>query len=574
MRRCLLWACLGLALAVSPVAAAPAPGLGTAMQERLTKGVGSPRGERDGQDLVLLGKFYESRNMAPVWLEGGKPGPRAAAMLAALKASALEGLEPKDYGVNRIAALLERGDSPDALAELELLLTKGALTLGRDLASGRLEPSIVDPELFVERRGVDPLALLGKVTGAADPGAVLATLLPTRIEYVRLRDALARYRDLAAAGGWPRVQSEGETLKPGQADPRVPSIRERLKVTGEYPGDAPLPEDPTLYDPELEKAVVTFQRRHGLDPDGAVGKGTFAALNVPVDQRIGQIKLNMERWRWMPDDLGRRYLIVNLAAFELALFEEGKVVHQTRVVVGATSTRTPVFSETMTFFEVNPYWHVPVKIARDEIFPKAKKDPTYLAREGYVLLSDYTESAVPVDPKTVDWAQLTPRTFRYRVRQEPGDKNSLGRIKMMFPNQWDIYLHDTPSKKLFGRATRSFSHGCIRVENPFDLAEAILRVTGTTSWDRVKLDEALASGQRQVIRLKQSLPVHITYITAFVESDGTVDFRGDVYGRDRRLAQALIASRVNWPDLAAEAATNPAAKDAPPVPAQAAPVRE
>lgn len=554
--------CLGAGLLAASISLPVAARSFTeALQHRLTTGVGAPKADQDGQTLALLGRFYEGRKFAPVWIEGNHPSARAGALLAVLKSADADGLDPKDYGVGRIGTLLERGDSPDALAELEVLLSAGAVGFGRDLGSGRLEPSQVDAELFVQRREVKPGPLLDKVAAAPDPAAVLRPLAPKRPEYAGLKAALVRYRALAAAGGWPQVPSEGETLKPGQSDARVPPLRQRLRVTGELPAESPDPADPLLYDPLLESAVRRFQQEHGLEPDGAVGKGTFAALNVPVDQRIGQIVLNMERWRWMPDDLGPRYLMVNLAAFSLAVFENGHPIHKARVVVGAPYTRTPVFSESMTYLELNPYWHVPAKIAEKEIFPKARKDPAYLTKHGYVLLSDWTESAVPLPPGSIDYARLGLPGHRFRVRQEPGDQNSLGRIKLMFPNQFDVYLHDTPSKTLFSRANRTFSHGCIRVENPFDLAELILRLTGTTGWDRARLDQVVASNVRTVVRLKSALPVHLTYITAFVEEDGTVNFRGDIYGRDRKLAAALLASRIHWPQVAAEAATVPGHTD-------------
>lgn len=558
-------------LLLAPLAdavAAPARDFGQALQQRLVSGVGTPKTDRDGQDLQILGRFYEARKLAPIWLADGHPTPRASALLALLQQADADGLDPRHYGVSRIQTLMERGDSPDAQAELEVLLSHGALDYGRDLATGQLEPSAVDPELYMDKREIDGQILLMKLADSADPAGVLLPMAPSRPEYSRLRTALAQYRALAAAGGWKPVPAVEVSLKPGESDAeRLPPLRDRLRVTGELAADAPVPEDPALFDEVTVQALKLFQRRHGLEPDGVLGKQTVLALNVPADQRAAQIMMNLERWRWMPRDLGPNYILVNLAAFGLSIFEHDKVVHTARVVVGTTSTRTPVFSRNMSYLEINPYWHVPAKIVRDEILPKAKKDPSYLAKHDYELLSDWTEAAVPVDPSTLDWAHM--KSLPYRVRQKPGDKNSLGRIKMMFPNQFDIYLHDTPSKNLFNRANRSFSHGCIRVENPFDVAETILRLTGTTSWDRPKLDAALQTGERTIVRLKQPIPIHITYVTAFVEDDGTVDFRSDIYGRDRKLATAMRASRVKLDAVEAEARTAPAS--APEQPAHPAP---
>ncbi|HYE50444.1 MAG TPA: L,D-transpeptidase family protein [Azospirillaceae bacterium] len=537
----------GAALLLLAAWPAQARDLGEALRDRLESGVGIPVSDREGQDLLILAKFYESRRVQPVWVTAGGPTARARALFAQLARAEEDGLDPADYGLARIGALLERGDSPDALAELEFLLTHAVLDYGRDLGSGRLEPSRVDPELFVERREVDPARLLAEAAEAGDVAAYLSRFAPTRPEYARLRLALKQYRELLAAGGWEPVPA-GETLKPGQSDPRVPALRRRLAATGDLPGtDAP-PPDPLLFDPVLERGVRAFQRRHGLEPDGEIGKRTLAEMNVPARLRVAQIILNMERWRWMPDDLGPRYLAVNLADYTLAVMQGMEVVETMRVVVGAPYTRTPVFSGTMTYLELNPYWHVPPRIAKEEILPKQKKDPLYLAKNRYTLLSDWSESAVPVDPATVDWKKVTPANFRWRVRQDPGDHNALGRIKFMFPNRFDVYLHDTPSKSHFARAMRSFSHGCIRVEDPPKLALALLSLAETPDWTPESLAAALASGERRVVRLKKPLPVHITYITAFVDGEGRVQFRGDVYGRDRRLGTALDAARAVWPD--------------------------
>jgi len=546
-----------LASLAPPALASAARDLTEALRERLSTGVGIPVSDRDGQDLLIIDGFYQNRGLTPIWVAPGGPTERARALHAVLSGAGAEGLDPKDYGTARIGALLDRGDSPDALAELEILLTNAALDYGRDLGSGRLEPSRVDPELFVERREVDAAKLLVGAADAVDIGGFLGRFAPTRPEYVRLREALKGYRELAKAGGWKAIPG-GEPLKPGMVDPRVAALRARLAATNELPmGELPEgepPADPNLYDEIVERGVRAFQRRHGIEPDGAVGRRTLAELNATPGQRIQQIILNMERWRWMPDDLGPRYLAVNLADYTLAVMQGNEVVDTMRVVVGAPYTRTPVFSGSMTYLELNPYWHVPPKIAKEELLPKVKKDPGYLAKEGYTLLSDWSESAVPVDPKSIDWKSIGPNQFRWRVRQDPGAKNALGRIKFMFPNRFDVYLHDTPSKSHFERAMRSFSHGCIRVQDPPRLALAIMGITETAGWTPESLAEAIDAGTRRVVKLRKPLPVHITYITAFVDGDGAVQFRGDVYGRDKLLALALHAAHTVWPDASGKGA--------------------
>jgi murein L,D-transpeptidase YcbB/YkuD len=326
-------------------------------------------------------------------------------------------------------------------------------------------------------------------------------------------------------------------------DPRVAQLRARLGASND-PEEVRLAAAasgaPELYDEDLKAAVLRFQERHGLARDGRVGPKTLAALNVPLERRIRQMVLNLERRRWMPDDRGQRYVFVNLADFELKVVDEPKTVLDTRVVVGAPYHRTPVFSAEMTYVEINPYWNVPPSIARNELLPKIKADPGYLAANGFQLLSDWSDGAAALDPWSIDWSGVTPATFTYRLRQEPGDGNALGRIKFMFPNSFNVYLHDTPARALFDQAERSFSHGCIRVYQPEFFAAVVLARDG---WSLDRIYQAIKSGERIIVTLKQPLPVHIAYLTAWVNKDGTVNFRNDVYGRDAILADALLGPR-------------------------------
>jgi murein L,D-transpeptidase YcbB/YkuD len=297
-----------------------------------------------------------------------------------------------------------------------------------------------------------------------------------------------------------------------------------------------------LYDDQLQAAVTRFQERHGLAPDGRVGPKTLEALNVPIEQRIDQMLLSLERRRWMPDDRGQRYVFVNLADFELKVVDEPKTVLDTRVVVGAPYHRTPVFSAAMTYAEINPYWNVPSSIARNELLPKIKEDPGYLAANNFELLSDWSDSAVAIDPASIDWEGVTPDTLTYRIRQRPGAGNALGHIKFMFPNQFNVYLHDTPARSLFDKVERSFSHGCIRVYQPENFGAVVLAQDG---WSLDRIDAAIATGERTIVTLAEPLPVHIAYLTAWVNKDGTVHFRNDVYGRDAILADALLGPRAH-----------------------------
>ncbi len=487
--------------------------------------------EQAAERLVVLAAFYRERQMAPLWLDENGATARARSLAAALRSADRSGLDPEDYGASIIAGLLPAG-APDERAELELRLSLGLIEITSDLASGRLEPHKVDPELFVYPQEVDPAKVIRTAATVTDIAAFVGSFEPAQPEYQRLRAALADYRALAAAGGWPAV-TDGPTLKPGMTAPRVAQLRARLGVP------AASGTDPALFDDELARAVESFQQRHGLEQDGAVGQNTLAALNVSVEDQIRQILLNLERRRWMPDNPGERYVFVNLADFELKVVDGPKTVFDTRVVVGAPYHRTPVFSGEMTYLEINPYWNVPPSIARNELLPKIRQDPGYLAANNFELLSDWSDSAKVLDAHTIDWSTVTPERFAYKLRQGPGPGNALGHIKFMFPNRFNVYLHDTPARGLFAKDQRSFSHGCIRVANPEQLGAFVLdRQDG---WSLAEIEAAIATGQRMVVPLQEPLPVHITYLTAWVNKDGSVNFRRDVYGRDEILAAALLS---------------------------------
>ncbi len=329
----------------------------------------------------------------------------------------------------------------------------------------------------------------------------------------------------------------GETLKPGMTDPRVPALRARLAVTdGADPAAAGAEE---VYDDGLVAVVKAFQSRHGLDPDGAVGRATIVALNVPVEARIEEIVVAMERWRWLPDDLGRDHVMVNIAGFELQHVRDGAIVEKMAVVVGKPYSRTPVFSDAIRYAEFNPYWNVPGGIAVKEELPKLKTDPAARAAAGFEAVQGDT-----VYPLTaIDWRRYGPGNFPFQLRQRPGPENALGRVKFMFPNKFDVYLHDTPSRSLFSRTDRAFSHGCIRLSRPIDFAVDIFG--STPGWDRARIDRTIASGQRTVVNLATPLPIHITYFTAWVDQ-GVPQFRADIYEHDAKLIAALRGQAMSW----------------------------
>lgn len=528
-----------LGLAYRPVLADALP---QALAAELAGGIAAAATDEEVETLTVLERFYSARNGEPLWVEAGAAGPRAARVAELLAAADLDGLEPPDYHVEQIEALLGAA-APAALARLEVLLSLGLVRYAADLGQGRITPHVADPALYLFREEVRKEAVLAAVAQADDLARFIDGYRPQTERYDRQVVALAEYRALARQGGW-RPIPEGETLRPGMTDPRVGLLRQRLRLVGDLKPADDLAEaggEPNFYDDALVQAVKWMQYRHGLAQDGAVGKKTLAALNVPIEARIEQMILNLERRRWMVDDLGQRHIFVNLADQLLKLVDEPQTLLDMPVVIGKPYQRTPVFSHVMTYVEINPYWNVPPSIAREELLPKIRRDPAYLQKHNYVLFSDWSAAASVIDPLTVDWSQVNGSNFPYKIRQDSGEGNALGRIKFMFPNRFNIYLHDTPAKSLFSRTERAFSHGCIRVQDPPLLAEMVLATT--PGWDRARIDAAIASGERTIVTLAEPLPVHITYLTSWVNKDGSVHFRNDIYGRDADLARALLGAR-------------------------------
>jgi len=345
-----------------------------------------------------------------------------------------------------------------------------------------------------------------------------------------LQQALSQYRIIASEGGWDQVPA-GPALKPGDTDPRLLQLRQRLETTGELPRGLPFLRE---YGTTLFNAVVLYQQRNGLEPDGIVGPETLAALNTSVERRIRQITVNMERWRSMPADLGERYVLVNMAAFELEVIDRGETVLDMRVVVGRNYRQTPIFSDRIGYIEFNPYWNVPASIANRDLVPKFIEDPTYPRENGFHGM----RGGERFDISSIDWSAYRGSRLPFELRQDPGPRNALGEMKFMFPNAYNVYLHDTPSKELFGKTVRRFSSGCIRVERPHDLAAYLL--AATPDWSSARIRQALDSRKTVRANLAMPVPVHLLYMTAWIDRDGIVQFRRDIYGRDQELAQTMF----------------------------------
>lgn len=493
--------------------------------------------------FLTLFRVYRSLGYQPVWIAKTGPGEKASVLLEILSQAEHHGLRSEDYRLDRIRYLMSGADDDISWAKLELLLSWSFLQYASDIAAGRLDPRALDPEYLMVPRQVDLEAIMRDANSAADIKRLLSLLEPHSAEYKRLRQALAKYRAIEQTGGWPEV-ARGEDLALGMTDARIEVLRARLRAE---PDLLPLQDletqggNPKCFDRALEDAIRWFQRRHGLQIDGVVGQQTLAALNIPVSQRIEQIRVNLERLRWLKEEFDRPYILVNLADFSLHVIDRNGPVFFARVVVGAPDWRTPVFQADLTHIVINPYWHVPPSIARDEILPLVQQDVGYLERHGFNVLSDWTEDAVEVDPQTVDWPSLTPATLGYRFRQKPGMHNALGRIKFLLPNASGIYLHDTPVRGLFHRTLRTFSHGCIRVQHAEELALAVL--ADGADWTLRKLQQVIAAGAPRVLYLSRPVPVHVVYLTGWVEEDGTIHFRPDIYERDNLVAAALHRSQ-------------------------------
>jgi murein L,D-transpeptidase YcbB/YkuD len=401
--------------------------------------------------------------------------------------------------------------------------------------------------LFAEAGNVNfkPRESLEQALAAADLAVWLESLPPAHQHYIGLKKALMMYRTIAMAGGWPLVAA-GPTIKPGDNDVRIPDIIRRLSATGDIDPMMVRGPMPAHYSPLLEQGVVKFQLRHGLDPDGVIGAKTLAAMNVPVQERIRQIIINMTRWRWQERDLGEKYIIVNIAHFDLTAFEEEQEVFRFPVIVGKFQQQTPVFSNRIAYIDINPYWNIPPAIARNEELPNLRKDPEYLKKRHVRLLTSWEEGAHEIDSTTIDWNTVSPaRMGQYLLRQDPGPWNALGRIKFVFPNTYNVYLHDTPTQNLFSRNQRNFSHGCIRVSDPLRLAVFVLSRQKDAGWTPETIKSRINENKRVVIRLDERLPVHITYQTAWIDKSGIVCFNNDVYGRDKKLLNALFNEEEN-----------------------------
>ncbi|WP_053096262.1 L,D-transpeptidase family protein [Frateuria defendens] len=495
--------------------------------------------DASGGSIAKLGQglrdFYEQRQFAPVWT---RPATLDQ-LFDELDAIRLDGLDPEDYGLSQLrlqrAALDSGRVTPAQRAEFDVLASDAYLAALVHLYRGKVDPATLDPHWNFDPRQLDPAEGLRLAREAVDSGdlhGLFARARPQEPQYAALRQALAGLRAVAANGGWPQLP-EGPTLKPGMHDARVPLLRQRLVAGGYLAVDQAQGED---YDAVVQAAVRRFQQEQYIDADGNVGAATRAALNVTVAQRIGQLRVNLERARWLLHEIRGDFVVVDIAGYKVAYYKEGKPVWTSRVQVGKPYRSTPVFKSQITYLTLNPTWTVPPTILRKDILPKVRRDRGYLAANRIRVLDSQGRVLAPA---SVNWNN--PRGVV--LRQDAGPGNSLGRVVIRFPNEYAVYLHDTPHTELFDRDQRTTSSGCIRVERPRELAELLL--DDPAKWNRAAIDAAIDTLKTQTVTLRTPVTLLLAYWTVDLREDNRVSFRQDIYDRDGRTLAALDKRRAS-----------------------------
>lgn len=525
-----------LVLAGTPVvqAAGPSADLGALLRERLHN---RPEVLLAGNEVLTtaeaLAEVYRTRRYQPLWLEAGAWPARVEALRRAVRAAAAKGLRPADYHRDAIARLPRtRPTNPSAAVDAELLLSDSFLLLARHLRRGKTDPVSVEAVWTLPLQDDASRDLLvAAVTGNRIESA-LAGLGPEHADYARLVRVLARLRERRAAGGFTLIEP-GPTLHPGETSPRVPALRRRLEEAGIGFGGGDLESE--AYDPPLVRAVRIAQKREGLVGDGLLGAQSVAALNTPVRSRIDRVRASLERFRWLPMDGDASRVIVNIAAFRLRLEAQGRTLLEMPVVVGRDEQQTPMFASRMTHVVLNPSWEVPPSIALDKVH-LLERTPEVMAEAGFELFENWQPDARRIPLDSVDWKNLPRDHFPWRLRQRPGPMNALGRVKFLFPNAWDVYLHDSPDRHLFDHGRRDYSAGCVRLARPLDL---LYRLFEDSRWTPARLDAAIATGQEQTLMLPRPVPVYLQYWTAAMAGDGRLVYSEDVYARDTGVLDAL-----------------------------------
>ena len=499
-----------LLIAVCACKSAPAPHEVTPALQKIV--AGNPTANVEPAIWKDVRAFYTQRQDAPAWVDHRRPTEKAARVIALLNTARQHGFDPKDYAAPELLEMsqaVEKIDkaSPERLerlAEFDARMTAGLLAFGRDIAVGRQHG---DANWKARREAPDVVAAVTKA--ADDPDQFVDLVRPPHPEYAALQKALDDLIGQKEKGGWVKVPSAQSAEE----------LRQRLTMSGQFKDGTDLP-----------SAVKAFQALHQIPASGVVDKTTLEALNVPLDWRIHQVALNLQRWRYMPNELGEQHFFVNIPYFHLIARESGKPVMDIRVVVGKPGNNTPIFSEDMETVVFSPYWNIPDTIAESETAPAIARDPNYLTRQGIEILRVSGSGTETLNASDVDWGNAE-SLKGLAFRQRPGAGNALGHVKFLFPNKYNVYLHDTPADSLFAKPSRAFSHGCVRVEEPEALAKYVLK--DYPEWDDASIKAAMLSGNEKHVKLKKKIPVHIAYFTAWVDENGGLHFQPDIYGYDR-----------------------------------------
>lgn len=482
-------------------------------------------------EVGAVRSFYGARRFKPAW-----KGNDADQIIRAIRDVERDGLTPSEYHLATLERLLqerEKSTNPELEADVDILLTDAVIGMIDHVRYGRVRPVSLNRQWNVDpREEAPPLEKeVARIAAAHSVGDAIDAAKPNHFIYRGLVGALAQLREISASGGWPTVP-RGKPIKPGATDPRIPAVRARLAASGETGA----PSKSLSYDSGLRKAVELFQARHRLDPNGIIDNDVIDAMNVSAADRASQVRVNLERARWVLGGLGDEFLLVNLPAFKAYLIRGGKNIWEGRTQIGEEAKQTPSFPATMRTVVFNPDWTVPPMILAEEVLGGMRMEENYLAKKGLVVLDKDNHE---VDPRSIDWGNATSEDFPYTVRQPPGADNALGRVKFLFPNKYSIYLHDTPSRTLFEAESRTFSHGCIRLERPLELAELIL--SGQDSWTSGKINQVLESGLTENVELNHPLPVLIVYWTVSVGASGEIRYMRDIYDLDQPVLAALNA---------------------------------
>ncbi len=506
------------------------------LENRIEAGIGNHTISANGVILVaqdLIARYYELNAYNPSW----KDKRNVEELIRNLVDAYNEGLLPEDYHLDKIKSLMNETRSnqdPDKLADLDLLMTDGLFLYGKDLIQGKVDQKKIRPGWNVPSNKLpgNGDSLLYAALENENLTKLLSRLKPDNFMYVHLRKGLKRYRKIAENGGWPEIP-EGQVLKAGMKDERVVLLRRYLTIVGDLPVSV-VCENDTVYDEEVVNAVKQFQFRHNLRQDGVLGKGTLGEMNVPVEERINDIRVNMERARWVMHQLPDDFLVVNIAGFNIRRIMNDSIVYYSRVIVGRQFHESPIFKGKIRYIVINPTWTLPHSIATKETLPKLQRNPKYL-KEKHMIIMDRTGKVI--DPSTIDFHKLSANNFPYIVRQKAGPHNALGQVKFIFPNKYSVYLHDTPSKSLFANEDRAFSHGCIRLERKWELLIDLMNEPDV--WNMERINELLKSEVTTRINLPEPIEIILLYWTAGADKEDRLYFDKDIYERDVAVLKEL-----------------------------------